>query len=225
MEGAQVTEAASLRAAGRAPICVVWEGLEEAYLISPPPPPAAAACRRCLPPPPAANMRLPKLPYLQDKAHKLGDILVRQEVQTKDLQRQLATLQEAQAAALAAATAVDGAQLSDGDLSAMRQQLLLAQAQLQQQSVELEGVKTDYDQRQLLLQGAAGAPLSASLRRACLCARARACNAAARAAHSSASQPGPPCPAMCRCCPAGGAGAAGRQPAASGGGGPAAAAE
>jgi hypothetical protein len=94
---------------------------------------------------------------LQDKAHKLGDILVRQEVQTKELQRQLATLQEAQAAALAAASTDDGTQLSDGDLSAMRHQLLLAQAQLQQQSQELQGVKADYDKRQGLLQGAAGA--------------------------------------------------------------------
>jgi hypothetical protein len=109
------------------------------------------------PPPPPPTQRLLPAP-LQDKAHKLGDILVRQEVQTKELQRQLATLQAAQSAALAAAMADDGAQLSDGDLSAMRQQLLLAQAQLQQQSQELQGVKADYDQRQELLQGAAGAP-------------------------------------------------------------------
>ena len=164
---------------------------------------------------------------LQDKAHKLGDILVRQELQTKDLQRQLATLQEAQAAALAAATADDATQLSDGDLSAMRQQLLLAQAQLQQQSEELEGVRADYDQRQALLQGAAGAAALHSL----ACMHMLECHRHASQLHAvplsciCASEPAPPFPASRRCCPAGGAGAAGCQPGASGGGGAAAAAE
>ncbi|EFN57871.1 hypothetical protein CHLNCDRAFT_141868 [Chlorella variabilis] len=95
----------------------------------------------------------------KDKAHKLGDIIVKQEVQTKELQRQLAALQAAQAAALAAATADGGDAsnaLSAAELAAMRQQLVLAQAQLRQQSQELEAAKADYKQRQSLLKEAAG---------------------------------------------------------------------
>lgn len=105
---------------------------------------------------------------MQDKAHQLGDIIVRQEAQTKDLQRQLGALQATQAAALAAATGDGGgnaAPLSADDLSTLRQQLVLAQAQLLQQSEQLQDAQADYKQRQALLKDAAGVRRSTSAAR------------------------------------------------------------
>ena len=78
----------------------------------------------------------------------------------RDLQRQLAAVQQAQAAALAAATsggAGDDAALTPGQLVAMRQQLAAAQAALQTQSKELEAARGEYQQRKELLREAAGA--------------------------------------------------------------------
>ncbi|PRW56701.1 kinesin K39 isoform B [Chlorella sorokiniana] len=92
----------------------------------------------------------------KDKAHKLGDVVMKQEAANKDLQRQLAVLQEAQAAALQAALAGGGEALAPADLAAMRQQLVLAQAQLQLQEEELEAARSDYEARQALLKQAAG---------------------------------------------------------------------
>lgn len=97
--------------------------------------------------------------HLQDKAHKLGDIVVRQEAATRELQRQLAAVQDAQAAALAAATgeAAPAAPPSPQQLSAMREQLALAQAALAAQAAELKAAQTDYERRKGLLKEAAGA--------------------------------------------------------------------
>ncbi|KAL4858661.1 M-phase inducer phosphatase 2 [Chlorella vulgaris] len=92
----------------------------------------------------------------KDKAHKLGEIIVRQEAQTRETQRQLDTLLAAQAAALAAATANGADTLSSADIASMRQQLVLAQAQLQQQYKELEEAQANFKQQQSLLKEAAG---------------------------------------------------------------------
>ena len=84
---------------------------------------------------------------------------MKQEAANKELQRQLAALQDAQAAALQAALAGgEGEGLGPADLAAMRQQLVLAQAQLHRQAEELEAARADYDARQALLKEAAGAP-------------------------------------------------------------------
>lgn len=125
------------------------------------PSPAAAAC------PPAscrARHRRSEPPSsfthtVQDKAHRLGDLIIKQEAQNKALQHQLAALQHAQAQALAAATDEHGADsvLGAADLASMRQQLVLARAQLEQQAEELEGARADYGTRQALLKEAAGA--------------------------------------------------------------------
>ena len=82
--------------------------------------------------------------------------MIKQEAANKELQRQLATLQEAQAAALEAALAGSNEALAPADLAAMRQQLVLAQAQLQRQAEELEAAQADYEARQELLKQAAG---------------------------------------------------------------------
>ena len=113
-------------------------------------PPAAAANRR--PSTSPAPVHLPP----QAKAHKLGDIIVKQEAQNKELQRQLGVLQVAQEAALAAALG-DDAPLSADDVAAMRQQLALAQSQLQQQVEELAAARAEHETRKEMLREAAGA--------------------------------------------------------------------
>ncbi len=107
-------------------------------------------------PPPTAACRKTLAPRSQDKAHKLGDVVIKQEAANKELQRQLATLQEAQAAALQAALAGGGEALAPADLAAVRQQLVLAHAQLQRQAEELDVARADYETRQALLKQAAG---------------------------------------------------------------------
>ena len=126
--------------------------------------PAPAACRACRPSPANDSPRtLPPGPpswpcSKQDKAHRLGDLIVKQDAQCQALQRQLDGLRAAQQEALAAAAAGDAdAALSPADLSAMRGQLALAQAQLRVQAQELEAARADYGTRQELLREAAGA--------------------------------------------------------------------
>ena len=125
-------------------------GLSLVVRVSPPPPPP--------PPPPATT-----LARLQAKAHMLADIIVRQDGQVKELQRQLAAVHAVQAEALAAATAADAgtgvpsAPLGPAQLDAMRRTLAMAQVALQQQAAQLEGTKAEYGMRSALLQEAAGA--------------------------------------------------------------------
>jgi hypothetical protein len=127
----------------------------------------------------------------QDKAHQLGDIIVRQEAQTKELQRQLGALEATQAAALAAATGSGeggnpGVALTPDELAALRRQLVLAQAQLRQQSEQLEGAQVDYQRRQALLKDAAGA-VDRQVPVCCLPAPAVPACPAPTAVHASAS--------------------------------------
>lgn len=86
--------------------------------------------------------------------------MVRQEAATRELQRQLAAVQNAQAAALAAATGASAASAdppSPLQLSAMREQLALAQTALAAQAAELHAAQAEYEQRKGLLKEAAGA--------------------------------------------------------------------
>jgi hypothetical protein len=130
---------------------------------------------------------------------------VRQEAQTRETQRQLDTLLAAQAAALAAATANGADTLSSADIAGMRQQLVLAQAQLQQQYKELEEAQANFKQQQSLLKEAAGAlcyllPWPGSAGSAAAAAALLAAWCASSSQHCCLSAAPPSCPLPCRRC-------------------------
>ncbi len=107
------------------------------------------------------------LSCIQEKAHKLGRLLVRQEEQNLELQQQVSTLRAVQAvAATVAALQGAGRRTHPGDdknirlgveeLEQLRREVQDAKANLEKQSGELAAMKADYQMRHGLLRKAAG---------------------------------------------------------------------